>query len=211
MAQRREYFATPGEGETSTSLIPTDLSETQTANQARYRSLRKRPLPTNQYDRSWIGVRQLGSGSQGRVGLWIKRDRNRNIVDNLCAKSVHYQHFWNNPLFWDDSTALPIEIYACVVLSSTAGVPRRHMVSYRGHRLSHTRQQYRLLMEYCPHGNLYDLIRKYWNLDKNENVLSKCVFHIFHLLISQAMLIHRQRHHSRACDMVFHEATRRSM
>jgi len=164
-----------GQPEFSTSVIRTDRSAVQTINRDRLRFLTRSIGPG--YNTSWIGVRQLGRGGQGRVGLWIRRDRYRNIAENMCVKEVDFRTSWAAAhgafpnVCWGrlqhpvNQQGWPIEIEAGWMMDAL--VPNsEHIVRLRAYQLNIARQSYRIMSEYCPHGSLHDLIMEYAEQDQ---------------------------------------------
>ncbi|KAI7471891.1 hypothetical protein KC351_g11944 [Hortaea werneckii] len=122
----------------------------------------------------WIGGWKLGKGGFGSATIWVKQDSQGRIVDRIAVKdTILIKRLWNhNTDFWatdpsepkdkrnrrnEQPAKAPTETVAMLRLRSRVGAPEC-IVRIRNWRLQSEKRMYRLLMEYCPYGDLADLV-----------------------------------------------------
>lgn len=103
---------------------------------------------------TWLGVKLLGAGGQGKAGLWVKHDAKGKILDRMVVKhSAVSERRWNTAEFWRGEsceTGEPAEAYVHRLLSASApeglAFPR-----YFGHSVDWNHLSHRIYManEYC--------------------------------------------------------------
>ncbi|KAI7103571.1 hypothetical protein KC340_g3581 [Hortaea werneckii] len=124
--------------------------------------------------KQWIGGWQLGEGSFGSAAIWVKQDSQGRIVDRIAVKDTIYAEWmWDRTTdFWaidpsepkdkrrrrnEQPAKAPTEAVAMLRLRSRVGAPEC-VVRIRNWRLQSEKRMYRLLMEFCPYGDLADLV-----------------------------------------------------
>ncbi|KAH9866329.1 hypothetical protein J1614_008896 [Plenodomus biglobosus] len=116
----------------------------------------------------WHGVRLLGEGAGGRVGLWVATDETNTLIQSLAVKDVvKSRRNWVSPIFWRDQ--LPREIAMQIRLNEVEA--HKHQVHrYYGHRINFFNTRYRIFNEFCHLGNVYDAMHYYsliWRLRRH--------------------------------------------
>ena len=104
----------------------------------------------------WKGVRVLGQGGQGFVGLWEKYDENGNVVDSVAVKDIYYG---------DVGYRVGEQCGEWLIMTRLTGGPETdtcwNFVWPRGYVNMGGARKHRLLLEYCPYGDLHGLIQSY--------------------------------------------------
>ncbi|KAI7237272.1 hypothetical protein KC330_g3243 [Hortaea werneckii] len=123
--------------------------------------------------KQWIGGWELGAGSFGSAAIWVKQDSQGRIIDHIAVKNTILVDFlWDhNNDHWaldpsepkdkkyrrdERPSKAPTEAVAMLRLRSRVGAPEC-IVRIRNWRLQSEKRMYRLLMEFCPYGDLGDL------------------------------------------------------
>ncbi|RMY01810.1 hypothetical protein D0867_11268 [Hortaea werneckii] len=122
----------------------------------------------------WIGGWELGAGSFGSAAVWVKQDSQGRIIDRIAVKDTilaadflwdHNSDQWaldpsepKDKRYREDEqlSKAPTEAVALLRLRSRVGAPEC-IVRIRNWRLQSEKRMYRLLMEFCPYGDLADL------------------------------------------------------
>ncbi|KAF2845638.1 hypothetical protein T440DRAFT_522521 [Plenodomus tracheiphilus IPT5] len=119
-------------------------------------------------DITWHGVRLLGQGSGGRVGLWVATDENNTLTASLAVKDVLVDpHRLVSPIYWRDQ--LPREIAVQIRLDEVQAYDH-NVHQYYGHRINLRNSRYRIFNEYCCLGAMDDVMRWYsmgWCVRRN--------------------------------------------
>ncbi|KAI7543006.1 hypothetical protein KC331_g7642 [Hortaea werneckii] len=124
--------------------------------------------------KQWIGGWELGAGSFGSAAIWVKQDSQGRIIDRIAVKDtiLAADFLWDhNSDQWaldpsepkdkrygqgEQPSKAPTEAVALLRLRSRVGAPEC-IVRIRNWRLQSENRMYRLLMEFCPYGDLADL------------------------------------------------------
>ncbi|KAI6839226.1 hypothetical protein KC340_g3017 [Hortaea werneckii] len=170
-------------------LLPRIESGEQRAAEKRLEAMRQDLGVSKQ----WIGGWELGAGSFGSAAVWVKQDSQGRIIDRIAVKDTilaadflwdHNSDQWaldpsepKDKRYRQDEQAskAPTEAVALLRLRSRVGAPEC-IVRIRNWRLHTETRMYRLLMEFCPYGDLADLAldsrytRARRRLDKQEIV-----------------------------------------
>ncbi|KAL8950393.1 MAG: hypothetical protein Q9222_003573 [Ikaeria aurantiellina] len=101
------------------------------------------------YEAWWVGKKMLGSGGEGRAGLWEKRD---NDGKQICIKQTKANYLK------DYKWRKPVEV---MVLEDLNKRRRNGVVKLRAYRRYPKSMAHRIYLEYCQHGDLNHLIVKY--------------------------------------------------
>ncbi|KAL9007875.1 MAG: hypothetical protein Q9173_006941, partial [Seirophora scorigena] len=103
---------------------------------------------------AWYGVKPLGRGGFGMTGQWEKRDEDGQVVDHLVIKQIGKEpgHPWDPDI---PNEAVVLEEVRKYLTGNTG------IVGFRAYKRYPRREVHRLYMEYCPHGDLHQLIREY--------------------------------------------------
>ncbi|KAI7189852.1 hypothetical protein KC363_g4712 [Hortaea werneckii] len=163
------------EGELNNVLLPRlELGEQRAAERL---EKRRQDLGVS---KQWIGGWGLGEGSFGSAAIWVKQDSQGRIVDRIAVKDTVYKDWmWDRTTdFWAIDPSEPkdkrrrrneqpakalTEAVAMLRLRSRVRAPEC-VVRIRNWRLQSEKRMYRLLMEFCPYGDLADLVLNsdYW-------------------------------------------------
>ncbi|KAI4116391.1 MAG: hypothetical protein LQ345_003177 [Seirophora villosa] len=122
---------------------------------------------------AWYGIKPLGRGGFGMTGLWEKRDEDGQVVDHLVIKQIGKEP--GQP--WDPDIPQEAVVMEEVrkYLTGNTGI-----VGFRAYKRYPRREVHRLYMEYCPHGDLHQLIREY--RAKKRFVPTAFIWDVFHQL-----------------------------
>ncbi|KAL8709676.1 MAG: hypothetical protein Q9220_005616 [cf. Caloplaca sp. 1 TL-2023] len=124
------------------------------------------------YEDGWVGKRMLGAGTEGRAGLWEKRDGDGKVIDvssrpapkkpfdrthltvpqQICIKQTKAEYLV------DYQWRKPVEV---MVLEDLNKRRRNGTVKLRAYRRYPRSTAHRLYLQYCQYGNLNNLIVKY--------------------------------------------------
>lgn len=123
----------------------------------------------------WVGKRPLGAGGFGMAGLWEKRDGNGTVIEQMVIKQIGVRKGIWRP-------EMPMEVKMMRKMEET-DCPS--VVRYEGYRRFLHDQVHRIYMEYCPHGDLKRLYRRYrkFRLYMPEPFL----WDVFHHLVEAAV------------------------
>ncbi|KAL8875698.1 MAG: hypothetical protein Q9198_005975, partial [Flavoplaca austrocitrina] len=103
------------------------------------------------YEDGWIGKEVLGIGSEGRVGLWEKYDSGGKVTDEVCIKQ---KKDLNN----DPKLRKPMDVKILEDLRDRANNGSTRLRAYRRYPKI---MAHRLYVDFCRHGDLYWLIKRY--------------------------------------------------
>lgn len=123
---------------------------------------------------NWVGLRTLGHGGFGILGLWGFIDANHNrLRHRVVYKEVQCEaSSWYDPLAWTGARdANGDRDYDAAMVHTEhveTGLHRRmrtnrpaSVVGLRGQHVDAARWRYQVLLDYCPYGDLNDIIRVY--------------------------------------------------
>ncbi|KAF2278596.1 uncharacterized protein EI97DRAFT_499215 [Westerdykella ornata] len=114
--------------------------------------------------RRWHGAKMLGKGGYGRAGLWVRTNGSGNILERMVIKECIWSgDQWHSAKNWLDRLPREVRLHQLIEAGrrATGNAPEyRHVVEVFGHRLMMHHQRYRLYMQYAPHGDLHDALRK---------------------------------------------------
>ncbi|KAL8849600.1 MAG: hypothetical protein Q9221_005428 [Calogaya cf. arnoldii] len=102
------------------------------------------------YEHGWRGIKMLGTGAEGRAGLFQKENSDGK-TNSICIKQ-------KNNYRKDHKLRKPTEV---TVLEDLRDRPENGSVRLLGYRRYPKIMAHRLYMEFCEHGNLYHLIHRY--------------------------------------------------
>lgn len=117
-------------------------------------------------ERTWSAQKQM-SGGQAKVSLWLQVDQNNLIVDRLAKKEQYYDsEMWFEAKKWeadvkDENSRRPWEIVTHEALSNVrdlGSVVRFYEPSNR-RWVDNNARRHITYLEWCPHGDLQDLIK----------------------------------------------------
>ncbi|KAL8824454.1 MAG: hypothetical protein Q9170_008146, partial [Blastenia crenularia] len=105
------------------------------------------------YEDGWVGRQPLGSGAQGRAGLWEKIDADGRVLDRVCIKQTKAATL--SKYDWE----MPQEV---AIMSNLLDDGKNNgILQLRSYKRYPRSQAHRLYLEYCEHGDLEKLIAKY--------------------------------------------------
>ncbi|SMR54897.1 unnamed protein product [Zymoseptoria tritici ST99CH_3D1] len=137
----------------------------------------------------WVAGRKLGEGTYGEAFLWLKQDHLGAIVDRLVIKTSEYGSQIN---FTADGT--PTEVEAMLRLQKIPEASHS-IVKLRNWAIDRTQtiRRYRLYMEMCPFGNLYDFAQKYLSTQTTVRtfVAEPFAWSVFYNLVKAGILMER--------------------
>lgn len=134
------------------------------------------------FDDSWLAERLLGAGAFGRVGLWVSRDKNGQIIDEMAVKEQDYEE----TCIWDKGVPEEAVYNELMNRDGIENIQRlRGFKSYRApgdnpvlrYAGEYRDRRWRYYFEYAPYGSLERLITRYraWNQYLPESFL----WHVF--------------------------------
>ena len=120
---------------------------------------------------TWIHAKNLGQGSYGRAALFVKFDENGHINDHIVIKMCLNE----SELEWDDedfSLVHPRDADGRPIHGPRLRQPREafleqlvsdhpNIVRCLGHRIVDSTRHHRIYTEYCPYGNMTNLLATY--------------------------------------------------
>lgn len=134
------------------------------------------------FDDSWLLERLLGAGAFGRVGLWVRRDENGQIIDEMAIKEQDYEE----TCIWDKG--VPEEAIYNKLMNRDGIENIQQMRGFKSFRApadnpvlryagEYRDRRWRYYFEYAPYGSLERLITRYraWNQYLPESFL----WHVF--------------------------------
>ncbi|CAK1357714.1 unnamed protein product [Cercospora beticola] len=143
--------------------LHTDGVEPEALSEAdRQRQAEERRKAQGRLDTRWSGSWTLGAGVYGAAELWLKQDTDGNICDRLVIKNtVPSYTTWTDRSLWTRGSrgyeigSIPTEVQAMYRLRGKIG--SENIVKIRNWRINRTALTYRIMMEYCPYSDLWDL------------------------------------------------------
>ncbi|CAF9919092.1 G2-specific serine/threonine protein kinase [Imshaugia aleurites] len=102
-------------------------------------------------DGGWIGKRPLGAGGFGMAGLWERYDSDGTVIEQMVIKQLGIRKGIWRP-------EMPMEVKMMRKMEETACPSVVRYIAYR--RYLHD-QVHRIYMEYCCHGDLKRLYKRY--------------------------------------------------
>ncbi|UJO24983.1 hypothetical protein CLAFUW4_14459 [Fulvia fulva] len=153
------------DGQRSTSVFAEELLRGQAADEERSdteseqgESIRQ---AQGQLSSAWAGPASLGSGAMGTCEVFVKQNSDGIIVDRVAIKDARagqsdkFQHH--------ELTDMPAEVAAMYKLRPLKGSERIVKIrNWRRYPLDYQEYDYRIYTEYCGHGDLHSLVKKYW-------------------------------------------------
>lgn len=109
---------------------------------------------------TWKFKGNIGKGGFGQVSCWDQVDGNNNVVDRLILKEAYAQS-WDDPGWWlgDLNLRRPKEHAFQKYLSD---LPDSSCIAkVRTYGIYENIRMYRLYLEYCRHGDLWQMLRNY--------------------------------------------------
>ncbi|CAI6332863.1 unnamed protein product [Periconia digitata] len=157
----------------------------------------------------WKGSQLLGQGSFGAAGLWVRNDKNGNVVESIvCKEATLAKKQMYNPIEWRQR--LPREICIHRIIDNAREkdpLGYRNLMRHRGYRLMMFDKRYRIFMDYHAFGDLTDSVqdrRRYmdgnlgqWNTSKHpqkERLPEGFLWHVFRELVKAGQTF-RHGHH----------------
>jgi hypothetical protein len=125
---------------------------------------------SQEHEDRWRGVKKLGDGAGGRVGLWVKVNEQQSITERIAIKDSKQieRDRWDHAYYWRDQ--LPRDIAIQDRLRWQQGRPTVH--EYRGYRLNMDDRRYRLYNECCDYGDLRSCLKYYrteWSIYRRDH------------------------------------------
>lgn len=122
---------------------------------------------------NWHYKCQLGRGSFGNASLWVCYGPDLRIVDRKVVKETYAASLrsgWDDLRLWfgDSLDRVPLEYVLARSASSKRGGDT--ILRVDGYGIYDTHAMHRLYAEYCPHGDLEDLIDEYAGLKYSDLV-----------------------------------------
>ncbi|KAL9086887.1 MAG: hypothetical protein Q9165_006893 [Trypethelium subeluteriae] len=120
---------------------------------------------------NWVGKQVLGRGGFGTVGAWARTDEHNVIQEIIAVKDVPLkessawtgnspENEWNQPFIWyDKATRTPLETKLHEVVHHQHC---RNITDLLGWRRYIERGAFRLYLEFCPHGDLAEVLYSYY-------------------------------------------------
>ncbi|KAK5121264.1 hypothetical protein LTR85_005430 [Meristemomyces frigidus] len=150
------------------------------------------PIP-QQPGLRWEGAWMITGGGMSTTGIWVSLDANDEVADRIVRKDTTLRRWqWVNAEYWDGdvrdrSRRRPMEA-ACQL--QMGGVPNRStkglmVPELRTLRVDDAEKVYTMYMNYCPHGDLLKLIRRF--RANNDHFPEPFLWHVF-LALAEAGL-----------------------
>ncbi|KAF2740091.1 kinase-like protein [Polyplosphaeria fusca] len=119
-------------------------------------------------EQGWVGVKLLGEGSYGIVGLWVQYNEEDTIIDRMVAKECKFDvRFWGNPMNWMDRLPQEITIHEIIERELVDEPTKCFLIEYYGSRVMMDARRYRLYLQYCRYNSLYDQLTNHFNMWQN--------------------------------------------
>ncbi|KAL9075253.1 MAG: hypothetical protein Q9157_004062 [Trypethelium eluteriae] len=141
---------------------------------------------------NWVGKQILGRGGMGSVGVWARIDAHNVIQEMIAVKDVPLkessawsgespENEWNQPHIWyDKATRVPLETKLHEVVHQEHC---RNITSLLGWRRYIERGAFRLYLEFCPHGDLAEVMYSY---DQSLNFIPESFLWYLFLSLARA-------------------------
>lgn len=123
----------------------------------------------------WIGKRPLGEGGFGLAGLWERLGEDGTPVDQLCVKQIGRDRSGD----WDPAIPQEVKIMYHMHETDCAGA-----IEIRGYKRYLRESIHRIFMEYCPHGDLRRLYKRYRRF--RQHFPEAFLWEVFHYQIEAA-------------------------
>ncbi|KAF2168609.1 hypothetical protein M409DRAFT_21355 [Zasmidium cellare ATCC 36951] len=157
----------------------------------------------------WSKSEVLGEGGFGTAVLWVKYNARHRIIDRIVLKDAKLkavresgehefdvQNHWHGPI----SERVPLE--AAVPRTLKQAVDSFHIVECRGWAIFDRYRTYRVYGEFCPHGDLGDVVQAHHragshpHFDQNEHEIDhyipeRALWAIFEALTSAVCIMQR--------------------
>lgn len=123
----------------------------------------------------WVGRRPLGAGGFGMAGLWEKHDDDGTVIEQMVIKQIGARKG-----IWEPE--MPVEVKIMRKMQETGCASVVQFIAYKRYLQDRV---HRIYMEYCPHGDLKRLYKRYrkFRLYMPEPFL----WDVFHQLVETAV------------------------
>ena len=112
-------------------------------------------------DDGWVYERELGSGTFGQVSLWVRYDEGGKIAERSACKEIALSEEDLRDISFNGPRRDQIRREALLHSQISAKDPRaRHIVLYHGDDFFFQDKVHRIYIEYCPHGDLWEVKRR---------------------------------------------------
>jgi hypothetical protein len=109
---------------------------------------------------TWHFLGTAGEGNFGHAGIWGKMNEFGSVLDKIVVKETYCKDMWDESWLWTGQPGSePLEY--SIVNKIGRLQESYNIVRYRGYAVYDCLRTYRLYMEYCPHGDLNDLIMRH--------------------------------------------------
>jgi len=70
---------------------------------------------------------------------------------------------WRDPIYWRNKLPREISLHKRIDLHRVRGTTHRNVIQHRGYRLMMRQRRYRLYLQFCSGGTLYDVMEDRWD------------------------------------------------
>lgn len=142
-------------------------------------------------EKHWISRGHIGAGTYGVAHLYVELDDHEKIRSRIVVKdSWATPQLWSNIGFWHGDprkkeSRVPAEIKAMQNMLDRPGSDK--VVRYLTHTMFDERMSFRIIMSYCGHGSLHDIVDDYQT--KKQEIPEPALWRIFEALAEACLLM----------------------
>ncbi|KAI5367232.1 Putative serine/threonine-protein kinase, active [Septoria linicola] len=138
-------------------------------------------------DSTWKVIEQM-SGGMGKIDVWAKDDGNGRIVDRVVLKDTQMSFTsWQSESSWygNGEDNVPIEFWVHSKMSN--GGKYVLQLASRRVQVDEDSRKFRMWMEYCPNGDLYQLLERHWKAGVRVPV--EFILYVFKAMVDACLVM----------------------
>lgn len=135
----------------------------------------------------WRFKGTIGTGAWGHAGLWQQHDESQWLANRIVVKESYQGEIFDVPAFWEGEVCRKVIKEESITRYLSTLPNARNIVKWQGAAIYETMRMYRVYMEYCPHGDLEELIERC--IARGEPIPERQLCAIFEALISALCLL----------------------
>ncbi|KAF2207260.1 hypothetical protein CERZMDRAFT_102545 [Cercospora zeae-maydis SCOH1-5] len=146
--------------------------------------------PLQNPDHTWLSIQDM-RGGMGTIQVWAQDDGEGKIADRIVIKDTIMKFSaWENSTSWygDKEDRIPIEFWAHSKMD-TGGRYITHLASSSQAQVDEDRMVYRMWLEYCPNGDLSDLLSRHRSVERRIPI--EFIIYTFKALIDCCLRMER--------------------